>query len=125
MAPDGVGRDVFEVKSSGRRRSTVARATSGSKRKAQHVKAPSEMDTHADTTVCGSNCIVLEYTGQVCDVSPFSDGYEATKDIPIATCATAWTDDTSGLTYILVFNQALCFGGDLAYLLINPNQIRA
>ena len=31
------------------------------------------MDSHADTTVAGKNCAVLQYTDRSCDVSPFSD----------------------------------------------------
>jgi hypothetical protein len=35
-----------------------------------------EFDTHADTCVAGANCIVLEYTKQVCSVSAFSEAYK-------------------------------------------------
>lgn len=49
-----------------------------------------ELDSHADTCVAGSNCVVLEYTGQKVRVSPFSDEYEPMKDVPIASCATAY-----------------------------------
>lgn len=30
-----------------------------------------ELDSHADTIVAGTNCVVLNYTGDECDVSPF------------------------------------------------------
>ena len=58
------------------------------------------------------------------DVAPFSDVYSPMKDVPIARCATAWTDPTDGITYILVFGQALYFGESLQHSLICPNQIR-
>ena len=47
-----------------------------------------EMDTMADTSCAGSNWSVLEWMGHSCDVYPFNEQYEATKDVPIATCAT-------------------------------------
>ena len=42
-----------------------------------------ELDSHADTVVLGSNAVVLHYTGNECDVSPYSDEYEASRD-PLA-----------------------------------------
>ena len=47
-----------------------------------------EMDTMADTSSAGSNWSVLEWTGHSCNVYPFNEQYEATKDVPIATCDT-------------------------------------
>ena len=38
-----------------------------------------EMDTHADTCVLGINFVILEYSGRVCDVYPYSQDYEAIK----------------------------------------------
>ena len=51
-----------------------------------------EMDTHADTCVLGVNFIVLEYTGRVCDVYPYSQEYDSVKDVPIVKGATAVQD---------------------------------
>ena len=50
-----------------------------------------EMDSHADTTVLGKNCVILSYTGRECDVAPYSDQYEPLNGIPVVTGATAWT----------------------------------
>ena len=36
-----------------------------------------ELDSHADTTVLGRNCVILQYTGRECEVSPYSDTYES------------------------------------------------
>eukprot|EP00536_Pseudo-nitzschia_multiseries_P017317 jgi/Psemu1/224484/e_gw1.1486.4.1 len=58
------------------------------------------------------------------DVAPFSDTYSPLKNVPIARCATAWTDPTDGITYILVFGQALFFGTKLQHSLVCPNQVR-
>ena len=63
-----------------------------------------ELDSHADTIVAGSNCVVINYTGKVCDVSPYRDDYTPVSNIPIVTAATAWQSLHTGETYILVFN---------------------
>lgn len=82
------------------------------------------MDSHADTIVAGHNCVILAYTGRVCDVSPYRDDYESVKDIPIMQAATAWQSQHTGQTYILVFNEALWMGDSMDHSLVNPNQLR-
>jgi hypothetical protein len=82
-----------------------------------------ELDSHADTAVLGRNCTILNYTGRECDVSPYTDSYEAIKNVPIVTGATAWTSQTTGETYILVINEALWMGDVLDNSLLNPNQL--
>ena len=44
--------------------------------------------------------------------------------IPIATVATAWSDEHTGQGFILIMHEVLFFGNDLDHSLINPNQIR-
>ena len=83
-----------------------------------------ELDSHADTAVLGRNCTILNYTGRECDVSPYTDSYEAIKNVPIVTGATAWTSQTTGETYILVINDSLWMGDVLDNSLLNPNQLR-
>ena len=80
-----------------------------------------EMDSHADTSCAGANWKAIELTGLTCDVSPFTQDYDAVKDVPVATCATAVTND-SGKTIILVCHQMLYFGTSLPHSLLNPNQ---
>ena len=53
-----------------------------------------ELDSHADTTVAGRNCMFMHYTERSCDVAPFSDTYEPMKKIPIITAATGFTSTT-------------------------------
>ena len=84
-----------------------------------------ELDSHADTVVLGSNAVVLHYTGNECEVSPYSDEYEAISNVPVARGANLWTDKNDNQGYILVFNEALWMGGTLPHSLINPNQLRA
>ena len=52
-----------------------------------------EMDSHADTSCAGANWKAIELTGLTCDVFPLTQDYDAVKDVPVATCATAVTDD--------------------------------
>ena len=57
----------------------------------QSVHGRVEMDSHADTTVLGSNCVVLAYTGKECEVSPYADEYDAIRNVPVVTGVTVWT----------------------------------
>jgi hypothetical protein len=72
-----------------------------------------EMDTHANTAVLGRNCVLVRsYTSRECDVSPYTDSYEAIKGVPSVTGATGWTSQVDGQTYILVFHEALWMGDE-------------
>jgi hypothetical protein len=82
------------------------------------------MDNHADTCCFGSNFTPLYFTGQVCDVSPFTDSYDAMQIIEVCSAATAWDQLVAGPTYILEYHQGLWFGNKLSHSLINPNQSR-
>ena len=68
------------------------------------------MDSHADTTVLGSNCVVLAYTGKECEVSSYADEYNTIRNIPVVTGATVWTNSQDGVPILLVFNEALWMG---------------
>ena len=82
-----------------------------------------EMDSHADTSCAGANWKAIELTGLTCDVFPLAQDYDAVKDVPVATCATAVTDN-AGETIIVGCHQMLYFGTSLPYSLLNPNQLR-
>jgi hypothetical protein len=86
--------------------------------------ARSEIDNHADTTCFGSNFTAVHFTGEQCEVSPFSEQYTSLTNIPVASAATAWDDPTTGETIILLFHQGLWFGDSMTNSLINPNQCR-
>ncbi len=68
-----------------------------------------ELDSHADT--CGVNNIarILEYTGQVAEVSGFSHALQTLEDIPIVKAAVAYDNPLTGETAVLIINQALYF----------------
>ena len=108
--------------SSSPRRISGSNTSSNNNSKIKYSKC--ELDSHADTTVAGANCVILSYTCKECDVSPYRDDYESIKNIPIVTAATAWQSPFSGATYILVFNEALWMGDSMPSSLINPNQLR-
>jgi transposase len=93
--------------------------------KARRDLNQSELDSHADTCVAGANTMVTEYTDTKVSVSPFSDSYEAIKDFPIATVATAWDDPATGDVTILYINEALYFGDKMSHTLLCPNQLRS
>ena len=87
--------------------------------------ARNELDTDADTSCAGANWALLEYTGEICEVSPFLTTYDPIQEIPVARCCTVWTSDQTGIDYLLVGDQMLWFGTLLPNSLLNPNQIRA
>ena len=84
-----------------------------------------EMDSHADTIVCGSNCVIMHYTGKECDVSPYTESYKSIKSVPIVQAATAFDNLETGETTILILNKAIWMGDKMENTLVNPNQLRA
>ena len=83
----------------------------------------SELDSHADTTVTGVDCCILQYTVKECDVSPYRDDYESIKGVPIACTETVWKSPDKGQTYILVLHEALWMVDTLYLTSVNPNQL--
>eukprot|EP00957_Ditylum_brightwellii_P111152 8475710-Ditylum_brightwellii.AAC.1 len=77
-----------------------------------HETSPShavrnKMDTHTNTCCAGSNWQVLELTGEACEVNPFLESYKPGCKVPIACCATIYTDKETELEYLLVADQML------------------
>jgi hypothetical protein len=74
----------------------------------------SHLDSHADTSACGSNMIVLDGTiTDYVDVAPFLDEYTPIKGVPIGICTTAYDSTENGDTVILCFGESLYFGDKL------------
>ena len=42
-----------------------------------------ELESHADTIVAVSNCVILQYTGKECDVLPYQGDYESVSNVTI------------------------------------------
>jgi hypothetical protein len=74
--------------------------------------------------VAGVNFVILEYTDQICNVSPFAKSFNQKENVPIVKAATAYDDERTGTTYILVLGQALYFGNEEEASLLCPNQLR-
>ena len=64
-----------------------------------------DMDSHMDTIVCGSNCIVMHFTGKECDVAPYTDAYNTIKEVPIDQAAAVYNNPETGETTILILNK--------------------
>jgi hypothetical protein len=83
-----------------------------------------ELDSHADTSVAGSNFILLEEATRTVDVFGFLPKLPPIKKVPIATAGTAWVDPKSGQSYLLILNECLFIGDTMKHSLLNPNQLR-
>ena len=123
-------RKASQVRTSPRVTSNVTvanRNVSSSKKSKQTgvVNSKIEMDSHADTIVCGSNCCIMDFTGKECEVSPYTEAYDTIKGVPIVQAATAYDNTDTGETSILIFNQAIWMGDVMDHTLVNPNQLRA
>ena len=66
----------------------------------------------------------LEFTGKRCDVTPYTNNYQPITNVPVVNAVTVFTDESSGETAILHFNQVLWDGKRMKMSLINPNQLR-
>jgi len=91
----------------------------------ESITGPVELDSHADTCCAGSNCVVIEHTGKVCNVVGFNRNTpnDELKGIPVVKAATAY-DAPTGETFIIILAQALYLGEYLDYSLLCPNQLR-
>jgi hypothetical protein len=69
----------------------------------------------------------MELTGEICDVNPFLASYQPVQEIPVALCCTVWTaDQTDSMEYLLVGDQMLWFGTQLAAQFVTqPNEPNA
>ena len=65
----------------------------------------SELEYHADTTFAGENCCIFKCTVKWGDVSPYCNGYEVIKCVPIVHVGTYWQSPETGKTYILIIRE--------------------
>lgn len=86
--------------------------------------AVNECDTNADTCCLGKNFKIIQYTNRHADVYAYDTQIAPNKNVPIVSGATAYDDEVSGTTFILVFHESLYYGKTLDHSLINPNQCR-
>lgn len=81
-----------------------------------------ELDTHADTTVLGRHCLVIQDFNRPVDVSGW-DSALGTVECPTVTGVVAYDHPTTGQTFMLVFNQAI-YAEAVENHLICPMQCR-
>ncbi len=114
------------IKSGSRTRSIGAVARGGMDEFAtdQGNVARCELDSHADTCVAGPDFLIFDYTGQQCDVTPYTNDYQPIISVSVVNAATACTDESTGETIILLHNQVLWYGKRMKMSLINPKQMR-
>ena len=89
------------------------------------VYSTMELYLHADMIVCVSNCIVMNFMGKECDVTPYTDTYEIIKAVPTVQAATAYNNTGTGETKIRILDKAIWMGETMDHTLVNPNQLRA
>jgi hypothetical protein len=91
--------------------------------KARRNVNQSELDSHTDMCVACANTRVMDYTDTKVSVSPFSDSYQAIKDVPISTVAMAWDDSATGDLTVPYIHEALYFGDRMSHTLLCLNQL--
>ena len=94
----------------------------GSTNTIKHVRI--ELDTHSDTILFGKSYILLSETGQERDVSPYTDKYEAIKNVPIFLIETAWTSLELAKTFIIILHEGLWVNNTMDHTLVNTNQLK-
>ena len=82
------------------------------------------IDSGADTVCVGDGFTILARTGRHVILNGFDDGKALRKEVEVVTAAMAW-DDNDGMTFILVFHEALDLGRDQRTSLLCPNQIQS
>ncbi len=81
-----VGRAVATIRSGNRSR--PIHAVSRSEFTAEEgMAARCEMDSHADTCVAGPSFLVLEFTGEQCDVTTYTNDYEQITNVSVVNAA--------------------------------------
>ena len=57
-------------------------------------------------------------------MSPYTDKYEAIKNVLIVLAATAWTSLELAETFIIILHEGLWMNTTMEHTLVNPNQLR-
>jgi hypothetical protein len=67
----------------------------------------------------------MEVTNKTVNVSAFTEAHGVMQNIPIVTAATAFDDEKTGITYILILGQCIYMGDKMNNTLLCPNQLHA
>ena len=79
-----------------------------------------ELESHDNTCVAGASTLIVETTGQKVYVYGFHEALVPMANIDIGTAATIWDCPTTGISYMFIISEALCFGDKIADTLIIP-----
>ena len=71
------------------------------------IDSVTELDSHANMVVLGSECFVFEWSGKTCTVNPFTDQLGSAKDVPIVDAAIAYDCPYTNVSYVLIIRNAL------------------
>ena len=66
-----------------------------------------ELDSHANMVVLGSNAYIFESSGRTCNVKPFDSKLGTSTNIPIVDGAICYECPYTGKTYVLIARNAL------------------
>jgi hypothetical protein len=55
----------------------------------------------------GAYCHIISVTEDVSQVHPYHPDYDAIEKVPVVQATTAYDDPETGITYMLIINQAL------------------
>ena len=74
---------------------------------ARDTNSRTELDSHANMVVVGTNSLIIEWSGRTAIVNPFTPDYDALPEVPIVDAAVMYECPTSGKEYILIVRNAL------------------
>jgi hypothetical protein len=66
-----------------------------------------ELDSHANMAVLGSNCMIFATSGHYANVTPFSSNFPMMEMVEIVDAAIAYDGPILHVTYLLVMQKAL------------------
>jgi hypothetical protein len=66
-----------------------------------------ELDSHANMAVAGTNCTIVAKSGNYADVTPFLEDLPMMKLVEIVDAMMAYDDPISHTTYLLIMRNAL------------------
>ena len=66
-----------------------------------------ELDSHANMVVIGSNCTVFDHTGKFCTVNSFSESAGKLERVPVVDAVVAYDCPYSAKVYLLLMRNAL------------------
>ena len=90
-----------------------------------HISSSSrtELDSHANMVVVGSNCTVFDHTGKFCTVNSFAESAGKLNGVPIVDAVVAYDCPYSAKVYLLLMRNALQVS-DIQVNLLPPFVVR-